>query len=292
MNPLIKQKVCLLEPYNKMDRIYIEITNRCNLTCSFCPSPTKSSKQMSIEEFTHIIQDIHTHTQHIYLHVQGEPLTHPHLLTFLDIAYKYKLKVHIVTNGTLLDQISPSFFTHPALAQLSISFHAWEEFSDEAFKRKLDSLIEIKALLFQNNTSKFLRIWNKKSERMTQIIQSLLPDVDSELIQKLGKHRIKIDNHLYLDLDDQFAWPHLDDPFVSNKGRCHSGIKLSAILTDGTFTPCCLDPQGILSLGNIYETSMNDLLKTQRFNNLVSGFKQNKLVEDLCQHCSFRTRFK
>lgn len=275
-----------------INRIYIEITNACNLSCSFCPSPTKRLRQMTIDQFKKIINEIKGHTQHIYFHVQGEPLSHPLLNSFLDIAYENQLKVHIVTNGTMLSKINKTFFIHPALAQCSISLHAWEEFTEEDFLAHLNHLIQLKEIILQSKASIFLRIWNKKSERMHQIMTHFLPEMDIEKLNKLGKHRIKLNQNITIDLDDQFKWPSLDDPFVSSNGRCHAGTKMLAILVDGTVTPCCLDPQAILDIGNIYEQSFDELIKNQRYINLINGFKQNKLIEDLCQHCSYRTRFK
>ncbi len=273
-------------------RVYIEITNRCNLSCSFCPPSTKEAGLMSIDQFTHIIKSIHTHTKHIYLHVQGEPLTHPLLLQFCDIAYQYQLKVHIVTNGTLLYNLSDAFLKHPSLAQLSISLHAWEEFDEVKFNQHLKQLLELKESILQSNASVFLRIWNQKSEKMNLILNRLLPDLDSSLIQSIGKKRLRYTDNLTIDLDDQFEWPSLNSAHVSNIGRCHAGTKMLAILNDGSVTPCCLDPQAHLKIGNIYESSLDQILSSKRLISLTNGFKQNTLVEDLCQHCSYRTRFK
>ena len=57
-------------------KIYIEITNVCNLKCEFCPETTRQKKFMSVEEFEEVISKIYTYTNLVCLHVKGEPLLH------------------------------------------------------------------------------------------------------------------------------------------------------------------------------------------------------------------------
>ena len=61
----------------KFKKIYIEITNRCNLSCKFCSKSNRIKKDMSISEFETVINKIKDYTNHIYLHIKGEPLLHP-----------------------------------------------------------------------------------------------------------------------------------------------------------------------------------------------------------------------
>ena len=58
----------------RFNKIYIEITNYCNLKCSFCSLDTLPKKEMSIEEFKMVIDKVKNYTDSIYLHVKGEPL--------------------------------------------------------------------------------------------------------------------------------------------------------------------------------------------------------------------------
>ena len=83
-------------------KIYIEITNICNLKCSFCPETNRKKQAMSIEDFEEIIRKIHKHTKLVCLHVKGEPLLHNKLQEILEILEKYNLKANITTNGTLI----------------------------------------------------------------------------------------------------------------------------------------------------------------------------------------------
>lgn len=265
-------------------RIYIEITNTCNLDCVFCLKNKRVPKMMTIHEFTHVIEEIKAHTQHIYLHVQGEPFMHPNLFDFLDIAQLAKLKVHLVTNGTYLGRVDASLFSHPALVQLSISLHALKINEQDINHQRLRQLIKDSIL---HHFSLFLRIWRFDDvESRTKLSQ--LIDIP---IDQLPMKRSKISSNLFVDLDDTFTWPSLSNPFVSDRGFCHSGTKLIAILSDGTVTPCCLDAEGLLALGNIYDQSFTSMLNGTRLSTLNQSFNQNMCSEELCKHCSYRVRF-
>ena len=90
----------------RFKRIYIEITNICNLNCSFCSTSNKKKKEMTPEEFKIILRKIDKYTDYIYLHVKGEPLTHHYLDEILSISKEYNKKVCITTNGVFLNDTS------------------------------------------------------------------------------------------------------------------------------------------------------------------------------------------
>ena len=81
----------------KYKKIYIEITNKCNLNCSFCSKTKKEKQEMSIEQFNEILNKIKDYTDIIYLHVKGEPLLHPKVIEFIKEAEKNNLKVNLTT---------------------------------------------------------------------------------------------------------------------------------------------------------------------------------------------------
>lgn len=274
-----------------INRVYIEIHNQCNLSCTFCPPTKRNRNALTIEQFKYILNEIKAYTQHIYLHVQGEPLLHPNLLQFLDLAAVNNLKVHLVTNGTLIHLYEGQLLTHPAIVQLTLSMHAWETLDEHSFERLTQSLAGLIKQSEISQASFFIRIWNQKSQRMASILNRFFDPSLIEQWKQSGKHRIKISPKITLDLDEEFRWPNLEDPWVGTQGTCHAGTKMMAILSNGEVTPCCLDPQGILSYGNIFKTSFKDLLLSQRHVDLVQGFKQNHCHEPLCQHCTYRLRF-
>ena len=75
----------------KFKKIYIEITNKCNLNCSFCNNNKRDKKFMSIEDFERVIKEIKSYTNYVYLHVKGEPLLHPDIDRILSICDDNKI---------------------------------------------------------------------------------------------------------------------------------------------------------------------------------------------------------
>ncbi|MCQ2755197.1 MAG: radical SAM protein, partial [bacterium] len=74
----------------RFKKIYVEITNSCNLNCSFCPETKRTKEFIEIEDFRHIIDEIKEYTNLIALHVKGEPLLHPKLGEILQNYVKLK----------------------------------------------------------------------------------------------------------------------------------------------------------------------------------------------------------
>ena len=87
-----------------LKKAYVEITNRCNLACSFCPKTKRAPRTMSAQEFGLVLSRLEGYVQYVYLHVMGEPLLHPELTTLLALAKARDMKICITTNGTLLQK--------------------------------------------------------------------------------------------------------------------------------------------------------------------------------------------
>ena len=98
---------------------------------------------------------------------------------------------------------------------------------------------------------------------------------------------IKLGNNLYLNKDYEFIWPSFNNS-LDNDGFCY-GLKTHiGILSDGTVVPCCLDSEGIVNLGNIFLEDLETILTKERTKKIINGFKNNKRIESLCRHCSFK----
>ena len=69
-------------------KVYLEISNICNLNCAFCPGTRRRQRFMTAEEFAAIAEKLRGAVQYLYLHVMGEPLLHPALPQILAAAEK------------------------------------------------------------------------------------------------------------------------------------------------------------------------------------------------------------
>lgn len=281
----------------KFKKIYIEITNICNKNCSFCSIDNRQKKQMTIEEFEHVLKEICPYTNYVYLHVKGEPLIHRNLKEILELCTKYNVMVNMTTNGTMIKEKSELLSSFPCVRQINISLHSFENNSNlDYMKNILDGVTNIK------NKSKAIivyRFWALKNNELTKENTNLLEAIinfyklNDQIIEKISTDmNIKLDNDLYINKAPLFRWPNINDEEIGTKGFCYGMSSHIAILVDGTVIPCCLDSEGTIDLGNIFDTSFLDIMNSDRAQNILKGFKKGLISENLCKKCHYRLRFK
>ncbi len=273
-----------MKTVKKFKKIYIEITNICNLNCPFCNNNRLEKEIMTSEQFAHIIKEIKPYTDYIYLHVKGEPFLHPHLKEILDIAHKNTIFVNITTNGTLLKENYELILNSP-IRQINVSLHSilsWPFEEQENYLDTLSSLIihnEEKQLFYLS-----IRTWINKDENDYQKSNILL----ERLKQKIGHI-----NHLktHFSEEQEFIWPSLSDPYISHKGRCMGGITHIGVLTNGEVVLCCLDSLGKTSLGNIFDTPFKSIIENGYYQQIINNYQKHILTLELCHKCQYNKRF-
>ena len=259
----------------KFKKIYIEITNICNLNCQFCSKDSKPKKEMTLTEFEHILKQIDKYTDYLYLHVKGEPLLHSKIDQIISLCKKYNKQINITTNGTLVKQ---KLNILENVRQVNISLHSLID------KSKLKIILECGSYLSDRGVQVVYRFWTNHN---SDLIKTVL---DYYNYQKEISDNMKLKNNLYLNKSFEFIWPSLNNNTISKKGYCYGLNKHIGILSDGTVIPCCLDSSGIIDLGNIYQEDLNDILNKDKTKKIINGFKNNELVDELCQKCDFRKK--
>lgn len=288
----------------RFKRVYIEITNVCNLSCSFCPKTMRKPCSMNIDSFKKTLDEVKPYTDYIYLHLKGEPLLHPNLPEFLDLCAERELKVNITTNGTLLGRIKDKIIGKTYIRQINISLHSFEanEHSITMEEYLKDVLDFTKEALEKTDIIIALRLWNlnpsdasnserQRNRELLSIIEKYY-NLPYKIDEVDAKHRgIKISERLYLNQDIEFKWPSLEEKEYGHKGSCHGLKDQIGILADGTVVPCCLDGEGVVNLGNLHEKSFKSIIEGERAQNILEGFSKGELREELCRKCGYRTRF-
>ena len=261
---------------NRFKKIYFEITNACNLNCDFCIKNQRKIDYISKDNFKLILNNIKDYTDYIYFHVLGEPLMHPDINELIDIASE-QFNVNITTNGYLINRITTN-----KIRQLNISLHSFdikykkslEEYLTDIFN-KIDTL---------EKTYISLRLW-VKNDYNEEIINYINKRYNTNL--KSNDVNYKINNHIFVNNFHEFIWPDLNNTYYSKEGSCYGLIEHIGILIDGTIVPCCLDSRGVINLGNIYKNTLDDVLNSDRVDEMITNFRNNKKTEELCKHCSF-----
>ena len=273
-----------------LKRVYLEITNVCNLRCSFCPGTRREPKFMSVDEFSALADKLQGHTRFLYFHLMGEPLLHPDLGQLLDIARAKGFRVIITTNGTLLDGNSRILLSSPALYQVNISLQNFEGSGMKNLSSYLGSVCAFAKGASGNGIYCSLRLWNEGGDntlngRILARLHEYFPGQWEKCL-----HNMKLFPGVFLEHGDKFDWPDMDAAQTDVR-FCHALRNQAGVLCDGTVVPCCLDSEGSMALGNLNEHSMEGILASHRAKAIYEGFSQGRPTEELCRHCGYAARF-
>ena len=272
-------------------KVYVEISNLCNLSCRFCPGTKRPGKRMTEEEFALVLPKLRPYTDYLYFHLMGEPLCHPHLGRFLELAGEAGFRVILTTNGTLLPGQQNLLLSSPALHKVNISLHAFEA-NDlrTTFEDYLDGCFAYGKAAEGKKLTVF-RLWNHggADRQNTAILEKMHLAFPGEWVQE--RPGVRIGDKTYLEHGDKFEWPDLSAP-EGEVSFCYGLRDQLGVLCDGSVVPCCLDHEGDLTLGNLFAENMEDILNSPRAKAIYEGFSQGQAVEDLCRRCGYAARFR
>ena len=271
-------------------KIYIEITNVCNLRCQFCPETNRNKEFMTLEKFEKVIKKIHNYTNLVCLHVKGEPLLHKELEDILKILEKYNLKANITTNGTLIKDKLDILKNSKSVRQINFSLHSVTQnklLDDEYLKCIFESVENLENLIIS------YRLWNLKDIKENSINTSIIKAIENyynipNLKQDLVDNEfIQVRKNIFINQDIEFIWPNINNEEIIKSGRCLALKEQVAILVDGTVVPCCLDNNGDIPLGNIFKETIEEILSKPKSIEIKKNFENSIITCKLCKTCGF-----
>ena len=273
----------------------MEIGNVCNRNCAFCPGCKRKPKLMNIAEFKRAAEEVKTVSDFVYFHLMGEPLLHPDLHSFFDICHEIGLKVIITTNGTLLEEKKEILLGAKSLHKINISLHSFEANTESDDEMYFSQCFSFAKQASEKGIITVLRLWNQdgdlpgmntKNDRILDMMKSELP---GEWIE--NTRGVRIATKLFLEWGERFTWPDLNLPVLRENGSCYGLRDQVGILSDGTVVPCCLDKNGDIALGNVFEQDLNIILNSAKANEIRVGFCEHRYTEQLCKTCGYAGRF-
>lgn len=284
----------------KFKKIYLEIGNICNLQCSFCPEIDRTKFQIELNTFEDVLLQLKPLTERVCFHLMGEPTLHPKFNNLIEIAQKVNVPVEITTNATLLNEKITSALLNPTVEQVNFSLQSFFDNFPNAdpivYLRKIFNFTK-QAFDLHPNLYLNYRLWNLGNESQNTN-EFVISEIEKEFEVSLNRNvdpgfrkSKRIKNHLYLHFDQRFEWPSLKSPIKSEVGTCYGTRDHIGIHANGSVVPCCLDKEAVLDLGNIHETSLQNILESHRFKKIKQGFEAGVLKEDLCQRCDYVQRF-
>jgi len=271
----------------KYKKIYVEITNCCNLDCWFCPKNTREPRFMKVNEFREICEMVKDLTDHLYFHVMGEPLLHPELESFFEVAGEFGKKVNLTTNGFVIGNVAEKLLEAKSLRKVSFSLHSFDANNNNmGFEEYLSDIVDFVKVAAKRGIICEFRFWEQVDgkpgdrEKMELIEKAFGCKFD-------GSNRI-CDN-VFWGFGERFEWQTEE---LNECGFCYGLRDHFGVLVDGTVVPCCLDNEGELALGNIFFEDIHTILTSDKANAIYEGFSEHKAVFEKCKACGFINRFR
>jgi len=258
---------------------------------------------MSLEHFDDINKQLKPYTKELAYHIVGDPLVLSNLNDYLNISLKNDLKVNITTTANNLNKKHYLALMNRTIKQINFSINSYNANShkkslDEYLNPILDFISYAQNLKHEYFIN--LRIWNLDDSKSAK-------EFNTKIFEKINSHfslaldindvyenrpkNIRIARKVFLNFDEYFNWPSLENDFVSKKGFCYGLDSHFGILGSGDVVPCCLDQNACINLGNTNTSRLEDILSSSRVKNIQNGFKNGEVIEELCQKCEYRTRF-
>lgn len=272
----------------RLKKAYVEITNVCNKSCSFCHGTKRPPREMTTEEFERVLDGLEGVTEYIYLHLLGEPLCHPQVIPFIRTAVARGFKVTVTTNGTLLtDELAYS-----GVYKVQISLHSFEDGSESDRKAYLQGIVGFSRLAASRGILVSLRLWNLKSEASNEITEKALEEAFPKPWSEGRSSSYTLAENIFLHYAERFEWPDMTASDNGERLFCYGLRDQIGILSDGTVVPCCLDAEGDIPLGNVYRESLHDILDSEMAKAIYNGFSNRRATEELCRKCKYAKRFR
>ena len=293
--------------------LVFHITGRCNLQCAYCYASSYDQTDLKTE----VVQDVLSQaaelgTRHVILS-GGEPLLHPGFYEFAEYANNRRLKVHMTSNGTMIDETAAENLKAQDV-NVTISLDGSSpEYNDPlrgagTFKRAMNSIDNLinsgvytsmrMTLVKQNVTdvrnyielAKRHRVNRCIIERITgvrEIPQSFILEPSAADVLQTFKimseyqdtFNVGSNDPLWLLFRKEVLEKYANTAHIC--GGCTAGVAAVVINPDLAVTPC---PRLPITAGNLKEASLEDIWH----NSDVLQNLRNRDLFDGCASCSYK----
>jgi MoaA/NifB/PqqE/SkfB family radical SAM enzyme len=283
-------------------KAYFEITNVCNLNCSFCPGTKRKKSFVDLDDFQRTAEKLKGKITYLYLHLMGEPTIHPELEEIIRAAGTLGFKVIITTNGTTLPKKGSLLLSSSAVYKISISLHSFEANGKEREEERLNYLkgcFDFARQAAALGKICVFRLWNLDGEN-TVGEKDDNPMILAQMRQYFGgewadtRSGKRICDKIFLEYGEKFEWPDPENQEGLDENAdcfCHGLRDQIGILCDGTVVPCCLDSEGSLPLGNLFDSDFDAIINSPAAKAIYDGFSRRRATAPLCRKCGYAKRF-
>ena len=143
---------------------------------------------------------------------------------------------------------------------MNISLHSFEDGNNEDYVKYICNLATFAKTAANVGIIVVFRLWNKGfDDDKNQTAMALLKEyIPGDWVK--NTRGIRIRDKMFLELGERFEWPDINAETTGYRFSCQGLTHQIGILADGTVVPCCLDSDGIINLGNIFQEDLETIL--------------------------------
>jgi MoaA/NifB/PqqE/SkfB family radical SAM enzyme len=247
------------------ERLLIDFATRCNLRCAMCPvwgveddnEIDQVTGIMGLERARKILDEAQASKPMIAPSIYGEPLLIPNMRQLFTDMKQLGFPVVLNSNGLTLTEAVAKFFVEIQLDSIMFSIDA---VTPETLKkiRGIDKLQKIESAVFRMMKVRGDAEYPRVGVSIT-VQDDNRHELDAFLKRWVGVVDVVRTGNVFLN----GTFPALETP--KERLPCPAIYKTMPIHNDGSVRLCCLDGFRATALGNVFETSVEDVWHGEEF---------------------------
>ena len=287
----LNQEIPLPRPF----RIDIEPTNKCNFHCTMCPesrpdyrSAAGYYQDMTPETFDHIVDDLATwgKIKSLKFYNVGEPLLNRHLPAMIRQATDAGIaeRTELTTNLSVLTEASARALVRSGLDYVRISIYGLDPeqhrritgnpITPEQIREKARMFRQIRSDEHSTTPRLFAKCFATSAEevqRFYELYAGVVDETGVETLHNWGNGMMQLDQGK-------------QEP---NQTPCAAPFYSLAIHANGDVSPCCVDWQSQLKIGNVNQTHLWQIWNSHALERIqVKHLTGQRPELSACVHCT------
>ena len=276
----------------------IELTNHCNLKCSFCGQQAMTREKGFISEgtFQKIIDECELHNTPVRFIRWGEPFLHEKIIDFCKYTKSKDLPLHITNNGLAIKESDMNALIDMGVDSLVFSFQGTtkEQYEIMRNNKQYDKL--------KSNILKLIKIRGGKSKPFIHISTTITKESEMEIenfvnfwghivdfvsIGKTNLSRMPDQKIKSAEAVEKIKILRKQETIKKDYTPCNEVYQKLSVNWDGKVTCCCGDYDDFLIVGNISDDTLyniwNNSKELKAFRELLDNMMHKSLT--LCNTC-------
>lgn len=277
----------MIEPKEKPDRITIELTNHCNLSCTMCPRHYMKYPKGYIAPklFRKIIDEMVAEGIKVLVpFFRGEALLHPGFLDLMAYAKAHGITVQLATNGVLLTHDMAQALVEMGIDFLSFSVDSIDETEYKSLRRGSDLKDLLRAIDFMLEEKK-IHASTSPVIQVSAVDTGIPLEVKDRFVQYFAPRVERV--RIYPQHTKEGSFGSLDEEPVLPRQPCFKPFTDMVIYWDGKSALCNHDWDRHELLGDASTQSLMDIWRSESYGRIRDAHNTCIFAEGyVCNKCS------